>query len=96
MAHLSGDATLNGTEAAWTALQAEITALQDGDAATIRKILARHHVVLEVLTAHLLRKVASQKRPDHAAALARAAASVQQADLRTLVALGSIGVKGIN
>jgi len=95
IAQLLGNPTLTGTDAAWLALQAEMNALQDGDAATIRRTLARQHVILQALTANLLRQTATLKRAEHVAAVAKAAASVQQADLRTLIALGSIQVKEV-
>ena len=96
IAALNGQATVHGTETSWAALQAEINALEDGDARTIRRTLARHHAVLQALTAHLLRGVPTMKRVEHAATLAKAAIHAQQADMRTLIALASLEIKEVS
>jgi phytoene dehydrogenase-like protein len=93
---LSGPGDLIDVEADLAALKRELVELLDGKQSSIRKVLVRHHAVLQALANHLVRKVAEQTHPDHVSTLARAAASIQQADMRTLVALASLEVREVN
>jgi hypothetical protein len=97
IAHLTDNPTMQGTEAAWYSLRQEVASLQDGDAATIRRALARHAVVLDHLGNHLMRVYTSGKcrKVENLMIVAKTYASVQQAAAKTLVALGSLAVKEI-
>jgi hypothetical protein len=97
IAHLTRNDTVLGAEAAFYSLRRDIECLQDGDPAAIRRTLARHACVLDALQTHLIDMVASGrlKRSENIASVSKAAAVVQQANLRTLISLGAIGMREV-
>jgi len=89
----TGDIT--DTAEAFSALTKHNKNLADGDGLSIRITLARQICVLEAIFNNMALKAAATTSSNHKATLFRTAISAQQAALRTLALLGSMGMRDV-